>query len=59
MGYMVGHPFPTSFGHGGFGDSMGMADPELKLAIGFARNRFVSEAPALRLSAVVKQALGL
>ena len=59
LGYAQGHPFPTSFGHGGFGDSMGMADPSLNLAIGFARNRFVTEGVALKLSAVVRQALEL
>jgi len=45
LGYMVGTPFSaTSFGHGGYGGSIGFADLEHGLALGFTRNRFVSDA---------------
>ncbi len=34
----------TAFGHGGYGGSIGFADPGLGLAFGFVRNRLVSDA---------------
>jgi CubicO group peptidase (beta-lactamase class C family) len=42
LGYQVGvlPSTPAAFGHGGYGGSLGFADPESGWAFGFTRNRF-------------------
>lgn len=59
LGYAISSVFsPTDFGHGGFGGSVAVADPEHKLAFCFVRNRFVMENSAARVVEVVERALG-
>jgi CubicO group peptidase (beta-lactamase class C family) len=60
LGYSVGTPFSAaSFGHNGYGGSLGFADPESRLAVGFTRNRFVSDTTLPRimetLQAILRQ----
>lgn len=58
LGYAVGIPFSaTSFGHGGYGGSLGFADIESGLAFGFMRNRFVSEASLPQILKALQKAL--
>lgn len=51
LGYQVGNlewfGSSTTFGHGGYGGSLGIADPESGWAFGFTRNRF-SEANSVQ-----------
>ena len=50
LGYKLGPPFSAaSFGHAGYGGSIGFADLEYGLAFGFARNRFVSDTTLSRI----------
>jgi CubicO group peptidase (beta-lactamase class C family) len=60
LGYAIGSPFsPTSFGHGGAGGSLAIADPEHNLAFGFTRNRFVDETSLIKVCLVLKKAMGI
>jgi CubicO group peptidase (beta-lactamase class C family) len=59
LGYGGGNLFSaTEFGHGGYGGSTGLAVPEQRLAFGFTRNRFVSDASLPRIVETLRQALG-
>lgn len=59
LGYGIGNPIsPQSFGHGGFGGSLGCADIEQKLAFAFTRNRFVSDDSLAKIIEALKKALG-
>lgn len=50
---------PTAFGHGGYGGSLGFADPECQLALGLTKNLFSkSQAPA-GIIKELRQGLGL
>jgi CubicO group peptidase (beta-lactamase class C family) len=50
LGYAQGLQFSSAaFGHGGYGGSLGFADPESGVAFGFVRNRFVSETTLPRI----------
>ena len=58
LGYgMDGWFSPTAFGHGGFGGSLGFADPACGLAFGFTRSRFDSEATLPRILDLVREAV--
>ena len=58
LGYGVGNPISQdSFGHGGFGGSLGCADLEQNLAFAFVRNRFVTENSLARIVYTLKTAL--
>ncbi len=59
LGYSVGTPFsPASFGHGGYGGSLGFGDVEHGLAFGFTRNRFVSDTSLSRIIETLRKSLG-
>ena len=51
---------PTAFGHGGFGGSIGFADPECRLAVGLTKNLFFA-GPEARGSVLreLREALGV
>jgi CubicO group peptidase (beta-lactamase class C family) len=55
----MGHR-PTVFGHGGFGGSIGFADPECRLAVGLTKNLFFA-GPEARGSVLreLREALGV
>jgi CubicO group peptidase (beta-lactamase class C family) len=56
LGYSGGDRFSApQFGHGGFGGSDGFAVPDLGLALGFTRNRFVSENSLSRIVEALKE----
>ena len=58
LGYSVGTPFSTaSFGHNGYGGSIGFADIESGVAFGFTRNRFFNDAPLSRIMETLRKAL--
>ncbi len=58
LGYgMVDAFSSTAFGHGGYGGSLGFADPASELAFGFARNRFETEVVLPRILEAVRQAV--
>lgn len=70
LGYMLGGPLSpmgdrlTAFGHPGSGGSIGFADPEHGLAVGFAKTLLRSELDprrdtALRITRRVRTALGI
>jgi CubicO group peptidase (beta-lactamase class C family) len=49
--------FPTAFGHGGAGSSVGCADLQRRMAFGFTRNRFVSPVTLPQIVDAVNRAL--
>jgi CubicO group peptidase (beta-lactamase class C family) len=49
----------TAFGHGGFGGSMGFAEPRHGLAVGVVRNRFSAESLPTMVLKEVQSELGL
>ena len=53
----MGHR-PTVFGHGGFGGSIGFADPEHRLAVGFTKNLFSSAGAGGSVLRELREALG-
>ena len=62
LGYQLGGDpesfYPASraaFGHGGYGGSIGVADPELELAIGITKNRFNGDATVRKIIAAIRQ----
>jgi len=57
LGYGGGPISATSFGHGGYGGSLGFANIEHRLAFGFTRNRFVSDASLPRIVETLQQSL--
>ena len=58
LGYGVGTPFSaTSFGHGGYGGSIGFADLEHGLAFGFTRNRFTNDASLSRIVETLRKSV--
>jgi CubicO group peptidase (beta-lactamase class C family) len=70
LGYFLGGPFSpmseraTAFGHPGAGGSIGFADPEYRLAVGFTKNRLVTSldparSAAYRVSERVREVLGI
>jgi CubicO group peptidase (beta-lactamase class C family) len=65
LGYQIcaGYPLVSSrmsaFGHDGFGGSMGFADPEVGLAVGFVRNLYGMEDKRGEIFGVVREVLGL
>jgi len=60
LGYSVGTPFsPTSFGHGGYGGSIGFADIASSLSFGFTRNRFDSNTSLPRIIETLRKCLEL
>jgi CubicO group peptidase (beta-lactamase class C family) len=54
----MGHR-PTVFGHGGFGGSIGFADPERRLAVGFTKNLFSSAGATGCVLRELREALGV
>jgi CubicO group peptidase (beta-lactamase class C family) len=55
---------PNSFGHPGAGGSVGYADPENALAVGFAKTRLLApldplDASAVKVTARIRQVLGI
>lgn len=65
LGYHVGGPGSglgprvTAFGHGGHGGSMGFADPEYRLAVGFTRNLFAVPPDAPNVIDELRAVLGV
>lgn len=65
LGYHVGHEFSdmgtrgTSFGHGGYGGSIGFADPEHGLAVALTKNLFSKNAAHRDILRAVRDALGV
>jgi CubicO group peptidase (beta-lactamase class C family) len=58
LGYAGGTPFSaTSFGHGGYGGSLGFADIESGVAFGLTRNRFVSDASLPQIVETLQQSI--
>jgi CubicO group peptidase (beta-lactamase class C family) len=58
LGYLVCGFLPgVEFGHGGYGESQGIANIDQRLAIGFTRNRFDSKTTFPRLVEIVRQEL--
>lgn len=56
LGYARDLGWPGTFGHGGYGGSMGFADPALGLAVGLTRNRFSPQGGHERILAEVRRA---
>jgi CubicO group peptidase (beta-lactamase class C family) len=55
LGYQLGAFFsPRTFGHNGYGGSVGLADPESGLALGFTRNRCADDKSMERIAAALK-----
>lgn len=65
MGYFVGTKEPpmgfkaSAFGHGGFGGSIGFADPECHLAIGWANNLYSENSVRDEVIREIKKMLGI
>lgn len=49
----------TAFGHGGYGGSIGFADPEYKLAVGLAKNLFSNDSAHQSIICEVRKVLNI
>jgi len=65
LGYQICAAYPffgnrvSTFGHDGFGGSIGFADPELRLAVGFTRNLYGAEDKRAAIFGELRKELGL
>jgi len=60
LGYARSQNFPgTEFGHGGYGGSVALANLDHRLAVGFTRNRFVSETSWAQIADALRKALDI
>jgi CubicO group peptidase (beta-lactamase class C family) len=65
LGYAVGGPKSilgprtTAFGHNGHGGSTGFADPEMRFAFSFARNRIIDPDTPMLIANEVRKLLGI
>jgi CubicO group peptidase (beta-lactamase class C family) len=51
---------PDAFGHGGYGGSLGYADPSRRLAVGFTKNLLVPGDPVrVQVMQELRSALGI
>lgn len=48
---------PTAFGHGGYGGSIGFADPEYRLAVGLTKNQYSKAGAGRRILNELREAL--